>query len=34
MRVVTWLTRMLPCASSITDPETPVSAASISVWPA
>jgi hypothetical protein len=32
--VETWLTRMLPCASSMTEPETPVSAASISVWPA
>ena len=31
--VETWLTRMLPCASSITEPRTPVSAASISVWP-
>ena len=32
--VVTWLTRMLPCASIITEPRTPVSSASISVWPA
>ena len=31
--VVTWLTRMLPWASIMTDPRTPVSSASISVWP-
>ena len=32
--VVTWLTRMLPWASIITEPRAPVSSASISVWPA